>query len=151
MNANAQAEGGRATRPETPADRAAVRAVNMAAFPPPHEANLVGALREDPDAWLPGLSWVATGPDGAVAAHALLTRCRVDGADALALAPVAAAPGHQRRGRARPPSVRHRRQRRAGARAWCWSSATPSTTPDSVSGPLPATASCPVSTYPTRR
>lgn len=84
-------------RPETPADAAAVRAVNLAAFGTPLEADLVDALRED-DAWVPGLSYVAEGPDGSVAAHALLTVCRVDGARALALAPVAAAPALQRSG-----------------------------------------------------
>ncbi|MGW2087258.1 bifunctional class I SAM-dependent methyltransferase/N-acetyltransferase [Streptomyces sp. NPDC001880] len=87
------------TRPETAADAAAVHAVNAAAFPTPDEAALVDALRADPAAWLPGLSQVAThGPDGDIAAYALLTRCRVGDAPALALAPVATAPDHQRRG-----------------------------------------------------
>ncbi|MCX4843834.1 bifunctional class I SAM-dependent methyltransferase/N-acetyltransferase [Streptomyces sp. NBC_00893] len=87
------------TRPETAADSAAVHAVNVAAFPTPDEAGLVDALRADPAAWLPGLGRVATdGPDGDVAAYALLTRCRVGGAPALALAPVATVPGHQRQG-----------------------------------------------------
>ncbi|MEV6952603.1 bifunctional class I SAM-dependent methyltransferase/N-acetyltransferase [Streptomyces sp. NPDC051183] len=86
-----------AARPETPADVAAVRGVNLAAFETPLEADLVDALRTD-GAWLPGLSYVAEGPDGSVAAHALLTRCEVDGAPALALAPVAADPARQRSG-----------------------------------------------------
>ncbi|MGW6535294.1 GNAT family N-acetyltransferase, partial [Streptomyces sp. NPDC055011] len=59
---------------------------------------LVEALRRDADAWLPGLSIVAEAPDGSVAAHALITRCRVDGAPAAALAPVSVAPEHQRTG-----------------------------------------------------
>ncbi|MEU3777575.1 bifunctional class I SAM-dependent methyltransferase/N-acetyltransferase [Streptomyces sp. NPDC032472] len=84
-------------RPETAADAAAVRAVNLAAFDTPLEADLVDALRTD-DAWLPGLSYVAEAPGGPVAAHALLTRCHVDGASALALAPVAADPAVQRSG-----------------------------------------------------
>ncbi|MET9607713.1 bifunctional class I SAM-dependent methyltransferase/N-acetyltransferase [Streptomyces sp. NPDC006512] len=84
-------------RPETPADAAAVRAVNLAAFGTPLEADLVDALRAD-GSWLPGLSYVAGAPDGSVAAHALLTRCTVDGAPALALAPVAADPAVQRSG-----------------------------------------------------
>ncbi|MER5932148.1 GNAT family N-acetyltransferase [Streptomyces sp. NPDC002054] len=84
-------------RPETAADRAAVRAVNLAAFETPLEADLVDALRADAS-WLPGLSYVAEGPDGSVAAHALLTRCTVDGVPALALAPVAADPAVQRSG-----------------------------------------------------
>ncbi|MFD5422889.1 GNAT family N-acetyltransferase [Streptomyces sp. NPDC127069] len=92
------ADGGRwRTRPETAADLAAVRAVNLAAFDTPLEADLVDALRAD-GAWLPGLSYVAEDPDGSVAAHALLTRCHVDGAPALALAPVAADPALQRSG-----------------------------------------------------
>ncbi|MEV7192849.1 bifunctional class I SAM-dependent methyltransferase/N-acetyltransferase [Streptomyces sp. NPDC093510] len=86
------------TRPETAADVAAVRAVNAAAFETEAEADLVDALRTDPEAWLPGLSYVAEAPDGSVAAYALITRCRVDGAPALALAPVATLPEHQRTG-----------------------------------------------------
>ncbi|THA32442.1 N-acetyltransferase [Streptomyces sp. A1547] len=85
------------TRPETAADAAAVRSVNLAAFETPLEADLVDALRRDAS-WLPGLSYVAEGPDGSVAAHALLTRCEVDGVPALALAPVATRPEHQRSG-----------------------------------------------------
>lgn len=85
-------------RPETAADIAAVHAVNAAAFPTEAEADLVDALREDPSAWLPGLSYVAEAPDGSLAACALLTRCLVGGVPALALAPVATAPAHQRRG-----------------------------------------------------
>lgn len=91
-------DGGRwRTRPETAADATAVRGVNLAAFETPLEADLVDALRAD-GSWLPGLSYVAEGPDGSVAAHALLTRCEVDGAPALALAPVAAVPALQRSG-----------------------------------------------------
>ncbi|TXS65096.1 GNAT family N-acetyltransferase [Streptomyces sp. sk2.1] len=89
-------------RPETPADRAAVFAVNAAAFPTPDEAALVDALRDDPAAWLPGLGHVVTdGPDGDVVAYALLTRCLVGDAPALALAPVATVPDRQRRGAGR--------------------------------------------------
>ncbi|WP_418960086.1 GNAT family N-acetyltransferase [Streptomyces tritici] len=86
------------TRPETDADAAAVHAVNAAAFETPAEAELVDALREDPDAWLPGLSYVAEAPDGTVAGYALITRCTVGGSPAAALAPVAVAPAHQRQG-----------------------------------------------------
>ncbi|MGW3580110.1 GNAT family N-acetyltransferase [Streptomyces rubiginosohelvolus] len=86
------------TRPETPADRAAVHGVNTAAFPTRDEADLVDALRADPEAWLPELSYVAEAPDGSLAAYALLTRCRVDDAPALALAPVATVPVYQRQG-----------------------------------------------------
>ncbi|WP_030251883.1 GNAT family N-acetyltransferase [Streptomyces violens] len=86
------------TRPEAPDDAAAVRKVNLAAFPTAEEADLVDALRADPDAWLDGLSWVAQAPDGTVAAYALLTRCHIGGEPALALAPCAVLPAHQRRG-----------------------------------------------------
>ncbi|MFF4319761.1 GNAT family N-acetyltransferase [Streptomyces sp. NPDC001568] len=93
----AGADGRWPARPETPADAAGVRAVNLAAFETPSEADLVDALRADAS-WLPGLSYVAEAPDGSVAAHALLTRCEVDGTPALALAPVATDPAHQRSG-----------------------------------------------------
>lgn len=85
-------------RPETEADRAAVREVNLAAFPTPAEADLVDALRADPRAWIPGLSWVAEAPGGHIAGFALLTRCHVDGSPALALAPCAVRPEYQRQG-----------------------------------------------------
>lgn len=96
------------TRPESAsgADRAAVRAVNAAAFPTEGEADLVDTLREDAGAWIDGLSFVAEAPrgdgaDGAggeVVAHALITRCHVDGAPALCLAPVAVLPAYQKTG-----------------------------------------------------
>ncbi|GAA3486759.1 hypothetical protein GCM10018987_08380 [Streptomyces cremeus] len=86
------------TRPETAADIAAVHAVNAAAFATGAEADLVEALREDPGAWLDGLSYVAEAPDGTVAAYALITRCHVGGAPAAALAPVAVHPRFQRQG-----------------------------------------------------
>ncbi|MGW4998153.1 GNAT family N-acetyltransferase [Streptomyces hydrogenans] len=86
------------TRPEREGDRAAVHRLTEAAFGSPAEAELVDALRADPDAWLPGLSVVAEAPDGTVAAHALITRCRVGGMPAAALAPVSVAPEHQRTG-----------------------------------------------------
>ncbi|TDE21387.1 N-acetyltransferase [Actinomadura sp. 6K520] len=85
------------TRPEAPGDAAAVRAVVAAAFPAEDEARLVDALRRDA-AWVPGLATVAETPGGLVAGYALLTRCRVGGAGALALAPVAVLPACQRRG-----------------------------------------------------
>ena len=55
------------------------------------------ALRSS-DAWIEGLSIVAEDPQGKVVAHALLTRCHVDGAPALALAPCAVLPRVQRSG-----------------------------------------------------
>ncbi len=86
------------TRPETPRDAAAVRAIDLAAFPTAEEADVVDALRADPGAWLDGLSWVAEAADGTLAGHALLTRCHVGGHPALALAPVAVDPAHQGKG-----------------------------------------------------
>ncbi|MFF3459121.1 GNAT family N-acetyltransferase [Streptomyces sp. NPDC002730] len=86
------------TRPETAADIPAVRAVNAAAFATAEEAGLVDALRLDGAAWLPGTSYVAEAADGTVAAYALLTRCHVGDVPAVALAPVAVAPEHQRKG-----------------------------------------------------
>ncbi|GGZ64695.1 N-acetyltransferase [Streptomyces inusitatus] len=88
------------TRPERPGDAEAVHAINAAAFPTPAEADLVDALRADAEAWIDGLSLVTEAPDGTLVAHALLTRCHVDGHPALALAPCAALPAHQRRGAA---------------------------------------------------
>ncbi|WP_045863493.1 GNAT family N-acetyltransferase [Streptomyces sp. WMMB 714] len=85
------------TRAERPGDAAAVRRVNLAAFGTPDEADLVDALREDPDAWLPHLSHLALAGEDAVGT-ALLTRCRIGGSPALALAPCAVLPEHQGRG-----------------------------------------------------
>ncbi|MEU6131632.1 N-acetyltransferase [Saccharopolyspora sp. NPDC047091] len=86
------------TRAETPTDVAAVRAVNAAAFPTEEEADLVDSLRADPAAWIDGLSTVSADGTGAVVGHALLSRCHVDGAPALALAPCAVLPEQQGRG-----------------------------------------------------
>ncbi|MGW2024297.1 GNAT family N-acetyltransferase [Streptomyces decoyicus] len=86
------------TRPETAEDIPAVRRINLAAFETAGEADLVDALRRDPAAWLPGLSYVAEAPDGTPAAHALLTRCHVGTVPAVALAPCAVLPGYQKSG-----------------------------------------------------
>ena len=85
------------TRPETADDVSAIRQVNLAAFPTVEEANLVEALRAS-DAWIEGLSIVIEDPEGTVVGHALLTRCYVDGAPALAMAPCAVQPHVQRSG-----------------------------------------------------
>ncbi|OKI04978.1 acetyltransferase [Streptomyces sp. CB02923] len=115
-------------RPETPEDIPAVRRVNLAAFETAGEADLVDALRRDPAAWLPGLSYVAgpaagsyvtesaAGPSGRAAApapeatpvdapvatpvvaHALLTRCHISGEPAVALAPCAVLPEYHKQG-----------------------------------------------------
>ncbi|GAA3365813.1 GNAT family N-acetyltransferase [Saccharopolyspora gregorii] len=86
------------TRVERPADVADVRAVNAAAFPTEEEADLVDALRADRDAWIDGLSIVSADGSGSVVGFALLTRCHVDDAPALALAPCAVLPAQQGRG-----------------------------------------------------
>ena len=86
------------TRAETADDIARIRAVNTAAFPTLAEANIVDALRADPDAWIPELSMVAVDVNGDVVAHALLSRCRVGGQPALVLGPCAVLPEVQRRG-----------------------------------------------------
>ncbi|MFH8343615.1 GNAT family N-acetyltransferase [Streptomyces sp. NPDC018045] len=98
-------------RPETPEDIPAVRRIGLAAFETAGEADLVDALRRDPAAWLPGLSYVAepaAGPGGEsagavaasapVVAHALLTRCHIAGEPAVALAPCAVLPEFHRQG-----------------------------------------------------
>ncbi|MEU4929631.1 N-acetyltransferase [Streptomyces yokosukanensis] len=86
------------TRAETSADIAAVRDINLAAFPTSAEADLVDALRADPTAWIEGLSLVAADEAGRLAGHALLTRCRIDSTPALCLAPCAVRPERQRTG-----------------------------------------------------
>ncbi|MFF3554814.1 GNAT family N-acetyltransferase [Streptomyces tsukubensis] len=86
------------TRPETADDVAAVREINLAAFPTALEADLIEALRADPEAWIDGLSLLSVAEDGRVAGHALLTRCRIGAEPALALAPCAVSPSYQRQG-----------------------------------------------------
>ena len=82
-------------RPAEPADAAGIRAVHLAAFPTPLEANLVEALEREGDAVV---SLVAEG-GGEVAGHVLLGRMRVEGGGrayrALGLGPVAVMPGHR--------------------------------------------------------
>ncbi|GAB3431038.1 hypothetical protein GCM10027436_04710 [Actinophytocola sediminis] len=86
------------THAETPDDIAAIHAVNAAAFPTAEEADLVDALRVDPQAWIEGLSIVTENEDGEVVGYALLTRCQVGGEPALALGPCAVLPDHQSTG-----------------------------------------------------
>ncbi|MEU3710148.1 GNAT family N-acetyltransferase [Streptomyces catenulae] len=86
------------TRPETPADVDVVRDINLAAFSTPEEARIVEALRADPGAWIDGLSFLSLAADGTPVGYALLSRCRVGGRAALALAPCAVVPSAQRTG-----------------------------------------------------
>jgi len=85
-----------ATRAERgAADHAAVRAINLAAFPTPQEADLVDALRAAGDLLA---SWLAVSSGGEPVGSAVLSRCQVGEAPALALAPCAVLPAFQRRG-----------------------------------------------------
>jgi putative acetyltransferase len=87
-------------RAERPEDIAGIRAVHVAAFETPAEADLVDTLR-DSEAWVPGLSVVAVENDRVIA-HALLSRVVLGTAEgeapALALGPVAVRPEVQRQG-----------------------------------------------------
>lgn len=86
------------TRPETDSDIGTVHAINAAAFDTEAEADLIDALRADALAWIEDLSILAQTDEGRVVGHALFTRCHVDGAPALALAPCAVLPAFQRTG-----------------------------------------------------
>lgn len=85
------------TRAESSADVPAIRAVVVAAFDTPAEADLVDALRAD-TSWIDGLSVVTTDQDGKIVGHALLTRCHIGDTPALCLAPVAVLPEYQKTG-----------------------------------------------------
>ena len=82
-------------RPAGQDDHAAIRAVNLEAFPTAQEADLVDALRASGD----GLAELVAVLDGAVIGHILFTRLGLAGEhDTLpgaALAPVAVFPEHQ--------------------------------------------------------
>jgi putative acetyltransferase len=89
-------------RREAAGDGPAIRAVTAAAFARPGEdvpaeAALVDCLRATP-AWIPELSLVAAGPDGAVIGHVVCTRGTVGRAPALGLGPLSVRPDWQRRG-----------------------------------------------------
>ena len=92
-------------RAETPGDIAAIRAVELAAFPSPEEADLVERIRAS-TGFVPELSLVAEldpdaeGRSGPVVGHILLSRVAIAGLDEpiLALAPMAVIPERQRQG-----------------------------------------------------
>lgn len=86
------------TRVERAGDADAIREVVTAAFPTPDEARIVDELRADRDAWIDGLSIVATDADDSIVGYALYSRCRVDAEPALTLGPCAVVPSHQRTG-----------------------------------------------------
>src|SRR5690349_8990636 len=84
---------------ERPGDAAAIRAVHLAAFGQPDEADLVDALRESGDAVLS----VVAEEHGRIVAHVLFSRLTIHTdrnqvVPALALAPMAVAPERQRQG-----------------------------------------------------
>ncbi|WP_274630438.1 GNAT family N-acetyltransferase [Arvimicrobium flavum] len=90
---------GYTVRPATPEDFVAIRAVELAAFGGPAEADLVEALRASGDLVL---ELVALHGDEVVG-HVVFSRLLVRSDDredvaAVALAPLAVAPAHQRRG-----------------------------------------------------
>lgn len=85
------------TRAETSADLESIRDLTRQAFGRQFEVDYLDALRADPDAWIDGLSFVATVDDQPVA-HALLTRCHVGDTPVLSLGPVSVLPSYQRQG-----------------------------------------------------
>lgn len=87
-------------RPETPADYARVREINLAAFETSTEADLVDAMRDTPE-YVPDLSLIAE-VDGRILGHALFSEVTVEQdtgeCRALSLGPIAVFPDHQSRG-----------------------------------------------------
>lgn len=83
-------------RPETPADRDAVREVQETAFGEVREAELVDAVRAS-DRYVPELSLVAE-EDGEVVGHVMLSYVDLGDARVLCLAPVGVRPERQGRG-----------------------------------------------------
>ncbi|WP_228282466.1 GNAT family N-acetyltransferase [Brevibacterium atlanticum] len=83
-------------RPEAIGDIDAIRAVTIAAFDRSDEAEIVAALRGS-GSWIEGLSFVGL-LDGEVVAHAMLSRCFVDGRPGVCLAPCSVRPDCQRGG-----------------------------------------------------
>ena len=85
-------------RPERGGDAAAIRAVLIAAFPTPAEADLVRMLQEEYDS---EISLVAE-DERSIVGHVMLSRMTVEGESrsyrALGLGPVAVLPERQRRG-----------------------------------------------------
>ncbi|GAA1568880.1 N-acetyltransferase [Kribbella sancticallisti] len=86
------------TRPETAADVAAIREINLQAFGGTYEPDIVEALRADPAAWVPELSIVAGTDDGELVGYVLLSRCHVGETPALILGPCAVLPQYQQQG-----------------------------------------------------
>lgn len=85
-------------RPEHPGEAPAVRRILLDAFGTAAEADLVDTLRRDVSAWLPQFSYVAVTPEDDVVGQALLSRCHIGDAPALALAPCAVLSSRQGKG-----------------------------------------------------
>ena len=88
-------------RREQPADVAAARAVQAAAFATdpdvePVEARLLDELRADPG-WIPALSLVAES-GGEIVGHVVCTRAHVDGVPVVGLGPIGVRPDRQAAG-----------------------------------------------------
>jgi putative acetyltransferase len=81
-------------RPETATDHEAIRQVNLLAFGQEAEGELVDMLREQ---GYVRLSLVAE-RDSKIVGHILFSAIQIGAEDALALAPMAVVPDHQRRG-----------------------------------------------------
>jgi putative acetyltransferase len=86
-------------RPERTEDAAAIRAVNVAAFPTSAEADLVELIRAS-DHFVPDLSLVAEDPHGRVVGHIVMSHVGIAGnpEPVLALAPMAVVPECQNQG-----------------------------------------------------
>jgi putative acetyltransferase len=99
MSADQSAAGGIRVRAESPRDRSGVRDVLVGAFPTPAEADLVDSLRGRTQ---PQIALVAEQGAGRVVGHVLFTPVEIlpdsGPSQVLGLAPLAVAPGFQRRG-----------------------------------------------------
>jgi putative acetyltransferase len=85
-------------RREQSSDEAVVAAVTAAAFAPSRiEQRLLAELRAGPD-WIPQLSLVAIGEDGALVGHVVCTRARLGAGTAVGLGPISVRPDCQRAG-----------------------------------------------------
>lgn len=84
----------RSENPGDLAERSAVRSVNEAAFGRPDEADLVDALRSEQVI----LASLVAERDHQIVGHILFSRMWIDTVPAVALAPVAVLPEHQRQG-----------------------------------------------------
>jgi predicted N-acetyltransferase YhbS len=85
-------------RVETQSDIEILRDITRDAFGREYEVEFLDNLRADPNAWIPGLSFVVTTPDDEPIAYTLLTRCHVDDVPVLSLGPVAVLPAYQGQG-----------------------------------------------------